>query len=108
MPSRSEGQLSVCDDAICSLGDLGVGASATKLERTLQCDCDGEIPGGLRLHAKNLAASGKLDAGIGLVRDCNRQLYCGTLGDYKVARKQNAAETDVLRAGVHFLVGKLD
>jgi len=81
---------------------------ATKLERTLQYDCNGEIPRSFRLHAQNLAARRKLNAGLGLMRDCNRQLYCGTLGDYKVARKQNAAETDVLRAGVHFLVGKLD
>jgi hypothetical protein len=108
VPSRSEVQLSVCDDAIFSLGDLAVGASATKLERTLQCDCHGETPRGFRLNAKNFAASGELYARVGQVRDCNRQLYCGALGNQKGARKKNASETDVLRVGEHFFVGKFD
>jgi len=81
---------------------------ATKPERTFECDCHGEIPRGFRLHAKNLAASAELYAGVGPVRSPDRDLYCGTLGNQKRARKQNAPETDVLRAGVHFLVSQLD
>jgi len=74
----------------------------------LECDGNGEISGCLRLHSKNLAANAGLFAGVGKGNNSKRYLYRGPLGNQRRTRKQNAAETDVLRTRVQFLVGNLE
>jgi hypothetical protein len=74
----------------------------------LECDCQGEVSGCFRLHSKNLAASAGVCGGVRSMSNSKRYLYRRTLWNQKRAGEQNAAETDVLRPGVQFLVGKLE
>jgi len=74
----------------------------------LECDGHGEISSCSRLHSKNLAANAGLCAGVGEGSNSKRLFDCGTLGNQKRTRKQNAPETDVLRTRVQFLVGNLE
>ena len=75
-------------------------------KRMLECDCQGEVSGCFRLHSKNLAASAGVCGGVRSMSNSKRYLYRRTLWNQKRAGEQNAPETDVLRAGVQFLVGK--
>lgn len=74
----------------------------------LERDSHSEFSGCLALHSKNLAANAGLCAGVGEGGNSKRHLDCGTLGNQRRTRKQNAPETDVLRARVQFLVGNLE
>src|SRR5260370_11251630 len=74
----------------------------------LECDCQGEVSGCFRLHSKNLAASAGVCGGVRSMSNSKRYLYRRTLWNQKCTGEQNAPETDVLRTGVQFLVGKLE
>ena len=114
VPSQGKMQPSARNNSIFRLRGarsvrLGTGRAQTLepgWKGMLKCDGHREISGRLRLHSKNLAASAGMCAGLGRVRSSKRHLYHGTLGNEERAGKQNAPETDVLRAGVHFLVSQ--
>jgi hypothetical protein len=96
------------------LGEARLGGRAcvqsfeAKFERAVECDGHGEASGCFGVHAKNFAASAELRAGMGRWSDFNRDLYPGTLRNQESAGKQNAAQTYILRAGVHFPVSELE
>ena len=72
--------------------------------QALERDGHSEIPRDLRLNANNLAPSAQESH----MRNSNRQIYTGTLRDWKSTRQENSAKTDILGLSARFLAVQLD
>src|SRR5580693_2299574 len=78
----------------------------TKLDGMVEHNSQGKISRGLRLDPNNLAASAHFRARLGKCGNANRYLDLRAFGNQKGAGKQDSAQADVLRPGLHFPVGQ--